>query len=229
MKSVLVDLCDFHAHVLPGADHGSSSVVDTLKQLKFAKMCGVSRVVATPHFYPHRDDLHNFLIKREGSFNRLMSKWEAHDVDIKVGAEVLICHNLQNLPDLHKLCIGKSRCLLLELPFNDFFEEYVDTSIELSNMGYNIVIAHADRYDPEIVDLFIKTGAKLQLNASSLCGVFKQKHLYRWLSDGKVVALGSDIHGPNKKAYEYFAKATLKIADYINEIKESSDKLWESF
>ena len=229
MKSIHADICDFHSHVLPGADHGSSTVVETLEQLKLAKKCGVGRVVATPHFYPERTDLHTFLVKRNGSYERLMSKWEEKDVELRVGAEVLICHNLENFPDLNKLCIGKSKCLLLELPFHDFFEEYLETSYNLISSGYDIIIAHADRYDPEIVDLFIETGARLQLNASSLCTFFKRRHLYKWLDEGRVVALGSDIHGPDKKAYEFFAKATVKIADYIEEIKKSSDKLWNSF
>ena len=47
------DLVDFHAHILPEADHGSSSLEMSLWQLASAKRYGVTRIIATPHFYPH--------------------------------------------------------------------------------------------------------------------------------------------------------------------------------
>ena len=227
MKSVIVNVCDFHSHVLPGADHGSNSVAVTLEQFKLAKKSGVDRVVATPHFYPHRDDLHRFLVRRDGSYERLMSKLDGSvGVQLRVGAEVLICNNLENLPGLEKLCIGKSKCLLIELPFNDFFEEHIDTVKALCDNGFEVILAHADRYDPLIIELFLKTDVKLQLNASSLCSIFKKKHLYRWIKEGRVVALGSDIHGIDKRAYYKFARATHKLSGYIEEIKKASDELW---
>ena len=43
---------DFHAHILPGADHGSRSPEDTEAQLTTLGECGVAHVAATPHFYP---------------------------------------------------------------------------------------------------------------------------------------------------------------------------------
>ena len=229
MKNVLVNICDFHSHVLPGADHGSSSVAESIEQFRLAKSCGVDRVVATPHFYPHNDDLRRFLIKRDGAYERLMEKWADKNVDLKVGAEVLICQNLENLPGLDRLCIGKSNSLLLELPFKDFFEDHFNTVDNLLDRGYEVILAHADRYPHELIDLFLRTGVSIQLNASSLCTVLKNKHIYRWLEEGRVVALGSDIHGTDKSAYRCFARATHKISKYIDEIKRASDKLWDSF
>ena len=52
-----LDIVDFHAHVLPCADHGSSSVSTSLSQLSYAKGAGVKRIIATPHFYPHKHTL----------------------------------------------------------------------------------------------------------------------------------------------------------------------------
>lgn len=39
---------DFHAHILPGADHGSRDLDHSLRQLRAAKAVGVDTIVATP-------------------------------------------------------------------------------------------------------------------------------------------------------------------------------------
>lgn len=49
--SSMIDLSlDYHAHILPGCDHGSSSVDMSLKQINMAKEAGVQTICATPHF-----------------------------------------------------------------------------------------------------------------------------------------------------------------------------------
>ena len=53
---------DFHAHVLPHADHGSTSVESSIKQIEEAKKAEVDFIVATPHFYPNKHNLYSFLI-----------------------------------------------------------------------------------------------------------------------------------------------------------------------
>ena len=55
---------DFHAHVLPGADHGSANLDTSLKQLALAKQAGIDHVIATPHFYPRHDAPERFLKRR---------------------------------------------------------------------------------------------------------------------------------------------------------------------
>ena len=53
--SSMIDLSlDYHAHILPGCDHGSSSVDMSLKQMDMAKEAGIQTICATPHFYPHK-------------------------------------------------------------------------------------------------------------------------------------------------------------------------------
>lgn len=49
--SSMIDLSlDYHAHILPGCDHGSSSVDMSLKQMDMAKEAGIQTICATPHF-----------------------------------------------------------------------------------------------------------------------------------------------------------------------------------
>ena len=42
-------MTDFHAHILPGADHGSDGMETSLTQLALAEAAGVDTIIATPH------------------------------------------------------------------------------------------------------------------------------------------------------------------------------------
>lgn len=220
------DIVDFHAHILPCADHGSNSVETSLKQLKYASLYGVKRIVATPHFYPHRHTLNSFLKRRDGAYIDLTKHLTDGMPEIRLGAEVLICDNIDRFSGLEKLCISGTNILLLELPFTDFTDNFCISVENLCLMGYRVVLAHADRYQADDIEKLVSSGAKIQLNADSVTTFFKKKHLYNWAERGLVVALGSDIHNANKSAYKKFDKAKEKFADYLDVIKESSDKFW---
>ena len=220
------DIVDFHAHLLPGADHGSDSIETSLFQIRLAREFGVSRIIATPHFYPAVHKVDSFLNKRNSAYEKLASL--GLEVDIRLGAEVLICNGIEKLPGLERLFVNGTNTLLLELPFSDFQTEYCDSVYNLVTDGVEVVLAHADRYSEENIERLIELGAKIQLNVDSLSGIFISKHLYRWLESGAVVAFGSDIHGEDKKAYKKFAKAISKNRCFIDAVKSESDRIFNS-
>lgn len=221
-----MDIVDFHAHIIPGADHGSSSVEVSVNQLSLAQQSGVTRIVATPHFYPARDSVESFLQRRNRHFAEL-ARENNTECKVRLGAEVLICDNLESMPGLEKLCISGTNTFLLELPFTDFEKQYIFTVKTLIARGFNVVLAHADRYEPENIEKLVSLGAKIQLNASSLVGLFKPKRLYNWMERELVVALGSDIHGADKKYYKNFVTAKNKIGEHLLHIKKRSDEIWD--
>jgi len=215
-------IIDFHTHILPRADHGSDSLETSLKQIEFSKNAEVDVLVATSHFYPHLHRVSDFLKRRAVSYNELTN---STDADIVLGAEVLLCEGLNKLVGLDELAIGNSRTILLELPFTSFKQEYADCVDDMIGMGYNIVLAHADRYPEENIERLLPLGAKIQLNTSSLSGFMTKKHLFRWIEKGYVVALGSDIHMADKKAYSSFIKARKKLGNSFNEIMEKTNNI----
>lgn len=228
MKADLVDLVDFHSHVLPKADHGSSSTETSLFQLSEALSHGVRRIIATPHFYPTTHKVDTFVKRRNDAYFELKAALGDNSPEIKLGAEVLICDGIEELPELEKLFINGTNSLLLELPFATFNERYCDSVYTLTNRGVDVIIAHADRYNPNNIDALADSGARIQLNADSLSGLFKRRSLYKWLDRGLVVALGSDIHGSDKSAYQLFDKAKSRLNGYLGYIKKESDKIFDS-
>ena len=62
---------DFHSHVLPGIDDGSTDVAESIALLRMEAEQGIRHVVATPHFYPRHDSPERFLNRRARSETEL--------------------------------------------------------------------------------------------------------------------------------------------------------------
>jgi protein-tyrosine phosphatase len=221
------DLIDFHSHILPGVDHGSTSLETTLFQLRSAKSAGVNKIISTSHFYPNAHDVKRFVEKREKAFSRILSCGEEIP-EIRLGAEVLICNGIENLPDIEKLFIRGTNTILIELPGVPVLDSSLYTSIErILSRGVGVIIAHADRYRPYIIDRMISLGAKIQLNSSAIAGVFgPKKHILSWIDNKHVIGIGTDIHGADRKAYPSFLKAVNKLGGRYDHINKESNLMW---
>lgn len=192
---------DFHSHILPGADHGSSSVETSLAQIKLLKSAGINKIVATPHFYPQSHSVSDFLDMRHECAERLAGSLKNESPKIYMGAEVLVCPGLENMDGLLSLCIKGTKTLLLEMPLTSSWSESLYRSVHnISNMDVNIVLAHVDRYPiSNVKRLMAETGARGQLNVSSYGNFLNNKRFFDYLNTGNIVAVGSDIHGEDKK------------------------------
>ena len=129
------------------------------------------------------------------------------------------------MPGLDKLCLSETHLLLIELPFTDFSDAHVYSIKMLIKQGYTVVLAHADRYDPDNIERLIAVGAKIQLNADSLSKLFVQPHIKDWIERDKVIAIGSDIHGEDPKAYKRFKKAMKRLGNSLDYVMSSSEEL----
>ena len=211
-------IVDFHSHILPRVDHGSDSLETTLLQLKAAKKNGVNKIVSTSHFYPTAHNVDGFLKKRNAAFRALLES--ASDIpEIRLGAEVLLCDGIDRLPGLDELCLQGTKNLLLELPFTGFNKESFATIERLVDKEFFVILAHPHRYPYQTIKSLLPLGVKLQLNADSIIGFnrLKNKYLFDWISEGRVVALGSDIHGRDSRAYGRLRKA-FSIASRVSDV-----------
>ena len=206
-------ILDFHSHVLPGIDHGSDSLKTSIKQLELARKYGITDIVATSHFYPHSNTVNVFLDRRDAAYELLLESARGFGVNLLLGAEILMCSAIESYPQIDRLCIRGTKILLLELPYADFQSGYCRSVFKLISSGYEVVMAHADRYDPSWIEETLEAGAKLQLNATAL-SLFSRKRYLSWLEKGKVVAIGSDIHRLNKMAFRAFSRASKFVSKY---------------
>ena len=200
---------DYHAHVLPGCDHGSDSVETSRKQLAMAAAARVRTVCATPHFYPHKESSPSFLQRREASARLLRENLTADAPQLQLGAEVLICDGMERLDGLPRLCRSETNELLIEMPFYQWPEAIWDTLYALcERRDIKIVLAHAERYPPEAIEQLIRDNVALQLNSECLTRPLHRKRYLTWIKNGSVKYLGSDIHmlGDGYRAWEKCVK-----------------------
>ena len=187
-------MIDFHAHILPGADHGSDGLETSLRQLELAQEAGVDTIVATPHFYPQTDSFTGFLRKRERCSTELINHYHG-PIRILLGAEVHMCVGLDHLKGVEELCVSGTSVMLSELSLRGYQSGISETFDRMQDDGLTPVLAHVDRYDPKLIENLFAMGLKGQVNSEPLVHHWGRRRYLTWIDQGFVVALGSDIHG----------------------------------
>ena len=216
---------DFHSHILPGADHGSSGIDTSRKQLDIIAAHGIKTVVATPHFYPTSDNVNLFLERRSDSARTLKFAMREGDPRVLLGAEVLICDGIDRMEGLEKLTVYGTKCILLEMPMTRWTDRTYETVDAISSMGFDVVMAHIDRYDPKYIEELMRLDVSAQLNPDVFSTRKSRKFAEKWLEAGKVVAVGSDLHGASEREYERFIAAGESLGVYAEAVEDSMEKL----
>ncbi len=192
-------MTDFHSHILPKMDDGSRSVEESLAMLNALSEQGVSRVMATPHFYANDESVADFINRRQNSLESLMSLKPSEMPEILAGAEVRYYEGISRLSELKSLCIDETRLLLLEMQERKWTEYTLRELADISSGGkVTLVLAHVERYigfqRPDTFYRLLENGILMQMNASFVNGFFTKRKAIRMLRNNEVHFLGSDCH-----------------------------------
>lgn len=192
-------ITDYHCHVLPDFDDGSDSPETSLAMIEKMKSQGVGRIIATPHFYAHREDsVDEYLTRRQEAFDILINASPAVE-DIRLGAEVAIENGLSELDSLEKLAVQGTDYILLELPFGNYSRRISEEIYNIScRHGLKVILAHIHRYRgiynksqmSEILDI----GAVLQVNNEAFRTFGSRRFVKKLIRDGHEIVFGSDSH-----------------------------------
>ena len=211
-------MIDLHTHILPGMDDGAKDAETSLRMLRAQKQQGVDTVALTSHFYPAKESADRFLKRRAESAKTLarailaLSDAEQKAMpELMLGAEVAWVPNLAYIEGLERMCIGKSRYMLLELPFEPWTMQMIDQIYHLyDRTGITPVIAHLDRYQKlqkrALFDEVLALGVPVQLGTDQLLGgFFQRRSIVKLLEREGRFLLASDCHNldsrkPNLKA-----------------------------
>ena len=222
---------DFHTHILPKLDHGCWSLEECEKQLRLIRSAKTDIAVATPHFYPHVHRIEDFIKSLEQATNSIKTANFADIPRICVGAEVLLCENLSEMDGLAELCIKGTKAILLELPMNLLKTGHFDTVENMLSDDFTVILAHVDRYlriCPNDLDTLRDMGVLMQVNAHALTPFSLHGRLKRYITEGSICALGSDLHGANPLDYKRFSKAPLVLKNHYSDIMNKSQKILEN-
>lgn len=193
---------DFHSHVLPGIDDGSSGVEESIGMLKRMAEQGITHVVATPHFYAQYDNPERFLRRRDEAESRLREAMEKYSglPTLSVGAEVYYFSGISDCDALLQLTIDKKNCIMLEMKSSPW-DTYAYREVEgvSSKLGLTPIIAHVDRYIApfktyRIPQKLQELPALVQANASFFLNRSTRSMAFRMLKKGQIHLLGSDCH-----------------------------------
>lgn len=195
-------MIDFHSHILPGIDDGSSDPAETKQLLQMEKEQGVTKVLATPHFYASSDSVSRFLKKREEALKIVEEMREEHpDLPvIQAGAEVYYFPQMGQADMLPKLCLTDTSIILLELPFAQWTKEIrKDVQRIVEKQKLTVILAHVERYyefqkDKSIWNDIMELPLYMQINAGSLQNRKKRRFDLKFIQSGRPVILGSDCH-----------------------------------
>lgn len=193
---------DFHSHVLPGIDDGSSCVEESISMLEQEAGQGIQTVIATPHFYARYDDPASFLEKRalaEAALRRAM-EIRPELPELLVGAEVYYFSGMSDSEVLPQLTIGGKRCILIEMPQSPWTPAmYRELERIHTKQGLIPIVAHIDRYIHPfrtygIPERLAQLPVMVQANADFFLRSSTARLALKLLRLDQIQLLGSDCH-----------------------------------
>lgn len=178
---------------------------ESLALLRMEQNQGVDTVVLTPHFYPHRESINDFLARREKAAGRLQEAICACEQDspaipqLLLGAEVMWRSDLRDGDGVDKLCIMGTKKLLLELPFSTWTVQMIDQMYDMmGRTGITPIIAHLERYlllQPKaLIQEILSMGVPVQISAEILLHPLQRSGAMKLLKSGQAHVLASDCH-----------------------------------
>lgn len=186
-------------------DDGSENSEETLKMLEMSAESGVTKIVATSHFYANRESPAGFLERRSKAFSRLMQKrGENKAPEILLGAEVRYFEGVGSCDEIKNLSVSGTRLILIEMPTVKWSERMVRevASIE-STLGLKPVLAHTERYFifgvPDILEKISLMNGVIQISAGFLAERKGAKFASMCIDNGIAFALGTDCHNLNNR------------------------------
>lgn len=222
---------DYHSHILPEIDDGSKSAEESVQMLEKLSEQGLERVVATPHFYAHREEsVESFIKKRKSAYEKLCRK----DIPVKeiyLGAEILMESGISECDGIEKLAIEGTNLILLEPPYYDCPKNLTD---EIYSISYDYklkpIIAHIHRYiglyEKSEIEELLKIDAIFQINNQAFRN-FREKHFVKSLiKEGYPLVFGSDCHNMTSRIPDF--DVILKKGK-LKESIERSDKIFEEY
>lgn len=217
---------DMHCHILPGVDDGAQDMEESLDMFRAARKAGITSITCTPHC---RDPYFDYLPMWR-AFRAFEQQVHAIDPNfpLQMGFEV----NYRMLMKLgmdwaERLHFDGSNEFLLELSTGaspSRFGDYERTIFELQGMGFDVIIAHPERYiaiqkNVELANELVHMGCKLVASADFIKGGRlgrERRPAMKMLKEGLYTYVASDAHYVDH--YAYFAQVVSRWGDSFENV-----------
>jgi len=206
---------DVHCHILPGVDHGSQSVEQSLEMLQAEVDMGINNVVCTSHVT--EVTFENTPQTLNDAFRILQSAVQeaGMDVNLFLSAEYRMDEYFNRENAAGHLIPMPGKYILLENSFQQELMQLDELLFDMQVRGFKTILAHPERYGyyarrRQRYNQLHNAGAKFQVNILSFTGYFGEeaRDVALWLAHNNMIEfLGSDMHN---------MKHAHIIAEYLN-------------
>ena len=213
---------DIHSHLIPSIDDGSKDLETSINIIKKLSELGFKKIITTPHIMSdmYRNDSKTIinglnLLKQEVLKQKI-------EISLSAAAEYYVDFEfVQNIGKQDFLTFGNN-FLLIEHSFIDAPKDFFDIIFKLQTEGYNVVLAHPERYrfyQINDYEKLIDKGVYLQLNLLSLTNYYSLNvsKKVKTMIDRKMFSfVGTDCH--NQLQAELYANCirTNLFTDLVN-------------
>ena len=221
---MLKQICDIHAHIVPGVDDGAINIEMSVAMLRKAYEQGVRNVICTSHDY---GEMNRYYTR----FNLLKEQLKKEKIEINLysGCEIYCYYDIMDeiISDLDNEIIptiNETNYVLIEFDTHITVKEVAYCVNQLHAHGYNVIIAHVERYknlfgQDEFLSLLKDAGCLFQINAYSLqdeTNTLVKEFARNLLQKKYVTFIGSDAHRTNHRNY--------MVKNGINHILQNCDE-----
>lgn len=165
---------DVHSHLLPNLDDGAPDVETSIFLISKLKALGFQKLICTPHIFKELYPNTETTIQR--ALKEVDTALKKTDLEIEIGyaAEYMIDGDFESNDAL--LCLP-NKFLLIEMSYLAETPNIEEVIFDLQIKGYNIILAHPERYNFYHKDLIryqrIKDmGCLFQLNLLAITGYY---------------------------------------------------------
>jgi tyrosine-protein phosphatase YwqE len=194
---------DIHSHLLPGIDDGSPDVETSLQLINGLEELGIRQFITTPHIMG--DMYKNTPASIHQALTQLMEASVASKRNIKLiaAAEYYLDDHLTSLLQVKEPLLSvQQKSVLVEFSFMYQPMNLKDQLFELQVKGYQIILAHPERYayfsaSKKIYDEFKSLGCFFQVNLLSFEGYYgktAQELALHLVSKNYIDFVGTDLH-----------------------------------
>jgi len=191
---------DFHSHILPGIDDGSTDTAMSAAQLTRLKKQGADKVFLTSHFDFRKEKREKFIQKRAEAYEKLMEIYDPDTMpEVFLGSEIYMARGIDEA-DFTGLELEKTGYILLEFPrepFGTWMLDIIETLLFERKM--KVMIAHVNRvtaaYKKDACkNLFDYNDLVFQVNTEAFRGLLAADPFKGCELSGLKFVLGTDTH-----------------------------------
>lgn len=190
---------DMHSHLIPGVDDGAKDVADSVQLITGLQDLGFKHLITTPHSLL---DIHPNSKESLTNAHNLLAGKIPNGIALQLSSEYFLDEQFQHLLATNTVMPFKGNRLLIEFSQVSKPHKLEDIIFDLGLKGYQVVLAHPERYlfyhkQFDYYTRIKEMGVELQLNALSFTEHYGKtiKAIAEKLVEKKMIDfIGTDIH-----------------------------------